>query len=523
MQHLQPNTTLQGGKYRIERVLGQGGFGITYLAIQEMLNRKVAIKEFFMREYCDRYYDNTSISTNTPAAHDLVERFKKKFISEASTIAKFRHPNIIDIYDVFLENNTAYYVMEYIEGESLEDVVRRQGALSEATAINYIRQVSAALECMHQQMINHLDVKPANIMLRSNKKEVVLIDFGISKLYDDDGKELTTTLVGVSEGYAPIEQYQKGSLKEFSPQTDIYALGATFYKLITGDNPPSISQILTNGLQFSKNVSENIKNLIISAMKIVKSQRPSSILSFINFLQLPHESYKQIGDLLAEETIILQDKYPNVIQWLIDNMIYVPDGEFSTLGKKFYVKKSFHICKYEVTQELWCYVMGTNPSHFYGEKRPVEMVSWDDCHFFVSKLNKIVASKGIIFRLPTDIEWEWAARGGKKSKGMAYAGGNNIDKVAWYAAYDETHNVGEKEPNELGLYDMSGNVAEWCEDKSVGIISGNKNTDISLGESDYRVIRGGSIFHDRFYCQVIYRDCELYTAKKKYIGIRLAI
>ena len=296
MQHLQPNTTLQGGKYRIERVLGQGGFGITYLAIQEMLNRKVAIKEFFMREYCDRYYGNTSISTNTPAAHDLVERFKKKFISEASTIAKFRHPNIIDIYDVFFENNTAYYVMEYIEGESLENVVRSQGALSEATAINYIRQVGAALECMHQQMINHLDVKPSNIMLRSNQKEVVLIDFGISKLYDDDGKELTTTLVGVSEGYAPIEQYQKGSLKEFSPQTDIYALGATFYKLVIGKTPPSINDIICNGLSFPIKISSPVEELIKNAMNINRNQRPSSITSFLQ----PLDMVKSYDNLFVE-------------------------------------------------------------------------------------------------------------------------------------------------------------------------------------------------------------------------------
>ena len=304
MQHLQPNTTLQGGKYRIERVLGQGGFGITYLAVQEMLNRKVAIKEFFMREYCDRYNGNTSISTNTPAAHDIVERFKKKFISEASTIAKFRHPNIIDIYDVFLENNTAYYVMEYIEGESLEDVVRSQGALFEATAINYIRQVGAALECMHQQMINHLDVKPANIMLRSNKKEVVLIDFGISKLYDDDGKELTTTLVGVSEGYAPIEQYQKGSLKEFSPQTDIYALGATFYKLIIGKTPPSINDIICNGLSFPGKISSSVENLIKNAMNINRNQRPSSITSFLQSLDMVKNEYDMLVDTAESESTL---------------------------------------------------------------------------------------------------------------------------------------------------------------------------------------------------------------------------
>lgn len=304
MQHLQSNTTLQGGKYRIEQVLGQGGFGITYLAVQEMLNRKVAIKEFFMREYCDRYNGNTSISTNTPAAHDIVERFKKKFLSEASTIAKFRHPNIIDIYDVFLENNTAYYVMEYIEGESLEDVVRSQGALFEATAINYIRQVGAALECMHQQMINHLDVKPANIMLRSNKKEVVLIDFGISKLYDDDGKELTTTLVGVSEGYAPIEQYQKGSLKEFSPQTDIYALGATFYKLIIGKTPPSINDIICNGLSFPGKISSSVENLIKNAMNINRNQRPSSITSFLQPLDMVKNEYDMLVDTAESESTL---------------------------------------------------------------------------------------------------------------------------------------------------------------------------------------------------------------------------
>ena len=213
MQHLQPNTTLQGGKYRIERVLGQGGFGIMYLAEQLLLRRKDAIKEFFMQEYCNR--NESRVATNTPAAHDIVERFKKKFISEASTIAKFRHPNIIDIYDVFLENDTAYYVMEYIEGKSLEDVVKQHGALPEATAVGYIHQVGAALDCMHKQKINHLDVKPNNIMLRTNDKDVVLIDFGISKQYDEKGKELTTTLVGISEGYAPLEQYQKGALKSF--------------------------------------------------------------------------------------------------------------------------------------------------------------------------------------------------------------------------------------------------------------------------------------------------------------------
>ena len=274
---LPTGTTLQGGKYRIERVLGQGGFGITYLAEQMTLERKVAIKEFFMREYCVRNTEDSSVTTISSTARAIFERFKQKFLSEAKTIAKFHHPNIIDIYDIFLENNTAYYVMEYIDGQSLEDVVKKKGALPEKTAIEYIRQVGEALDCMHQKNINHLDVKPNNIMLRNNGHEVVLIDFGISKQYDEDGKELTTTLVGVSEGYAPLEQYQKGSLQEFSPQTDIYSLGATLYKLIEGKTPPEAYKVLLNGLSFSSNVPEYIQCIINSFFcACVRSDAPSS-------------------------------------------------------------------------------------------------------------------------------------------------------------------------------------------------------------------------------------------------------
>lgn len=299
MQSLQLGTTLQGGKYRIESVLGQGGFGITYLAEQEMLGRKVAIKEFFMREYCNRNIKDSSVTTISSTAGVIVDRFKKKFVSEAKTIAKFRHPNIIDIYDIFLENNTAYYVMEFIDSKSLEDLVKQKGALPEKTAIEYIRQVGDALVCMHEKNINHLDVKPNNIMLRSNDKEVVLIDFGISKQYDEEGKELTTTLVGVSEGYAPLEQYQKGSLQEFSPQTDIYSLGATLYKLIEGKTPPEAYNVLLNGLSFSTKTPEYIQSAIREAMKTLREQRPKNIKEFIDKLH--------INSAKKEETIILDE------------------------------------------------------------------------------------------------------------------------------------------------------------------------------------------------------------------------
>ena len=123
MMHLRIGSSLQGGKYKIEKVLGQGGFGITYLATQELLNRKVCIKEFFFKEYCERDTATSHVSLGTQSNHEIVERFMNKFLKEARTISQLEHPNIIRIHDTFKENNTAYYVMEYIEGESLSDRV----------------------------------------------------------------------------------------------------------------------------------------------------------------------------------------------------------------------------------------------------------------------------------------------------------------------------------------------------------------------------------------------------------------
>ncbi len=211
MQHLQPNTTLQSGKYRIERVLGQGGFGITYLAVQTSLERNVAIKEFFMKDFCSR--DNTLLTTGSTK---IVEQCRKKFIKEARNLARLSHPNIIGVIDVFEENGTVYYVMPYLTGGSLEDYVKKNGSLSESESMKYIRQIASALKYMHEeQHICHYDVKPANILL-DKKGNAVLIDFGISKNYDANGHETTTTPIGMSEGYAPIEQYQQ-NVEEFSP------------------------------------------------------------------------------------------------------------------------------------------------------------------------------------------------------------------------------------------------------------------------------------------------------------------
>lgn len=281
MQHLQPNSTLQGGKYRIERVLGQGGFGITYLAVQTSLQRQVAIKEFFMKDFCSRDEATHTMSAPSTASSKLVEQYRKKFIKEARNLARLNHPNIISVIDVFEENGTVYYAMPYLIGGSLQDYVKTHGVLSEQEAMKYVKQIASALKYMHEeQHICHYDVKPANILL-DNKGNAVLIDFGISKNYDAQGQETTTTPIGMSEGYAPIEQYQQNA-EEFSPVSDVYALGATLYFLLHGKRPVSaVHRASGTALLMSKQLSQGIKDIINASMKISKRERAKSVDVFM--------------------------------------------------------------------------------------------------------------------------------------------------------------------------------------------------------------------------------------------------
>lgn len=282
---LKQDTELQNGKYRIVRVLGQGGFGITYLAEHTMLDKYVAIKEFFPKEYCDREDTTSHVTLGSKNTAELVGALKNKFIKEAKNISKLRHPNIITIHDIFEENSTAYYVMEFIDGQSLSDTIKTKGAIDETSAVRYIVKISDAVGYMHSLSMNHLDLKPANIMIRSIDGEPVLIDFGLSKQYDASGGQTSTTPVGISHGYAPIEQYRPGGVATFTPQTDIYALGATLYALLSGNTPPHYSDILEDGLpELPSSVSSSTKEAIEHAMEIKKNKRPESIVVFLEEL-----------------------------------------------------------------------------------------------------------------------------------------------------------------------------------------------------------------------------------------------
>lgn len=301
-------STLMQGKYRIVAVLGQGGFGITYKGEHTMLGTTVAIKEFFMKGACERDENSTHVTTSQSNG-ELASRFRTKFLKEAKTLAALKHPNIIRVFDVFEDNGTAYYVMDYIEGNNLSDIVEGKGRLSEPLALKYIRQVANALNYLHQKKLLHLDVKPANILLDKNTGNAILIDFGVSKQYDQDGQQTSTTPPAISKGYSPVEQYAQGSnVKTFSPATDIYSLAATLYKLVTGNTPPESNLLLNEDEQlppYPSNVSEVTRNAIAECLQ-TRKKRPQSISEFLQLLD--SEPISNI-DTPEEEDTILKSQY----------------------------------------------------------------------------------------------------------------------------------------------------------------------------------------------------------------------
>lgn len=615
-QALSPQTTLQDGRYTILRTLGQGGFGITYLAMQRGLEREVVVKEFFMKQFCDRV-SGTQVTLGTAGSREEVSRYRDKFLKEARNIAKLHHPNIVQVFDIFEENGTAYYVMEYARGGSLADKVTREGALSEKVATRYIRQVANALVYLHQRSMSHLDVKPANIMLDSDDN-ALLIDFGLAKQYDgQSGEQTSSTPVGISEGYAAPEQYRMGGVGRFSPATDVYALGATFCFLLTGERPPVAADVVEDGVPVGKlkrsKVSQKAISAIKNAMEGRRKDRLQNVNAFLNSLSkgaqsgddstktvpqakqkkhpkrddntpkaaqnnssnLSAESNEQtkssnlkscmiglvvclvifvVGCLAfkgcgqahpveyADTLTVDTTDFVNEVQTFTVNgvsfdMMPVEGGTF-TMGATpeqgndadddekpahEVTLNSYYIGKTEVTQALWEAVMGNNPSHIKGPNRPVECVSWDDCYKFIAKLIQMTGKQ---FRLPTEAEWEYAARGGNKSQGYKYSGSNNINEVAWHLGNsgNQTQYVGTKRPNELGIYDMSGNVWEWCSDWCGDYSSASQTNPVGPNSGISRVCRGGSwIFFARYFrvsCRVGRRPD---SRGGDYYGLRLAL
>ena len=276
--------------YEIVRVLGSGSFGITYLAIAKVTvgnisaTMKFAIKEHFISASCYRGEDGATVCTVPTAKSDVVDS-RADFITEANRLKKLclKSRNIVSVNETFEANGTAYYVMEFLDGGS-------PSKCSEEEAVSIVLQVSEALKEIHKEHVLHLDLKPDNIVLKTNDKNEtypVLIDFGISKHFDSKGRPTSSlSAKGASPGYAPQEQY--AGVSEFSSKYDIYALGAVLFYLCTGKNPPDAFKVTPNQQELEKElagkVSDNIEKAILGAMRPTASERTPSIKQFCDDL-----------------------------------------------------------------------------------------------------------------------------------------------------------------------------------------------------------------------------------------------
>ena len=329
MQQLQPNTTLQGGKYRIECVLGQGGFGNTYAGYNTFFDEKVAIKEFFMQGLNDRDIESGAVSVSIERNKEQFLEQREKFKKEAQRIRKLGNPHIIKVHDLFEENGTTYYVMDFIDGESLAERLNRTGVpLSEEEVTNILPQLLDALKTVHDAGIWHLDLKPANIMI--DKAGIVkLIDFGASKqLNAQKGGATTSTAISYTNGYAPREQMEQ-NYDKFGPWTDLYALGATLYTLLTKKRPPLPTDIDDDtsedkhfALPMPNTVSKDFHDLILWMMSTNRNHRPQNVEEIIKQLSTTNTDEEQTELLINngtdsnetdEETIIAPNEIDDIL------------------------------------------------------------------------------------------------------------------------------------------------------------------------------------------------------------------
>ena len=274
---------LAGKKYRIVRFISSGGFGCTYEGEHTLMQARVAIKEFFAQDFCNRDEQTGRVSIGTLSKTEFVSKLKERFIREAKVLFTLQHPNIVHVTDVFEENGTAYYVMDYVDGRSLGDILREKSRLPEAEALSYISQVCEALDYVHSMGHLHLDIKPDNIMVDRNGK-VVIIDFGTSKQFADNGG-VTATTFGLTPGFAPPEQCS-GDASQYSAATDIYSVGATLYRMLSGETPVDALKRASGAKlpQLAADVSPSVSHAVFKAMSLMRDARPQSAAEFMNLI-----------------------------------------------------------------------------------------------------------------------------------------------------------------------------------------------------------------------------------------------
>ncbi|KPQ35335.1 MAG: hypothetical protein HLUCCO16_16795 [Phormidium sp. OSCR] len=519
----QPGTKIFGDRYTVAKRLKTGGFGITYL-VNGPRGRQWVLKTLKDEVMTEAEYI------------PYRDKFLRDFDRETAKIAICRHRHIVQVVNHFIHEGLPCMVMEYIQGQDLAERVMRGGALPEAVALRYIREVGEALMVMHEKGLLHRDIKPHNIMVRLPADEAVLIDFGIAREFIPNLTQTHT--IALTPCFAPIEQYDKQEHRgEF---TDVYALAATLYYLLTGNLPPiATMRVWRDRLDIPKHWSPELGNAIRQGMAIEPDDRTQTVADWLALL--PNSG----GGLLSFtfETVRVNDRgqivqkipgqarfYPQDLgQGVRLDMVQLPGGTFlmgteeaeierlcKEYDKGWFKRESpqhsvqvspFLIGKTPVTQDQWRVVvtqvgkivrdLDPDPSGFKGGNRPVERVSWYDAVEWCARLSKLTGQE---YRLPSEAEWEYACRGGTTTPfafgetitpDLAnYDGNYSFGNAAKGQYRQETTPVTSFPANGFGLYDCHGNVYEWCfdpfHDKYQGAPGDGKVWDENVNDNRYQ-------------------------------------
>ncbi|WP_282782461.1 bifunctional serine/threonine-protein kinase/formylglycine-generating enzyme family protein [Phaeodactylibacter xiamenensis] len=549
--------------YEIKRKLGEGGMAEVFYT-ETQLGSPAALKVL-----------RPELSA--------VENLRLRFEQEAQVMAKLSHPNIRRVLDITEHDSRPVILMEYLSGQDLGAYVQERGALSPEIATALWEQAVSALQFAHSEGIIHRDVKPSNFFL-TDTGSLKLLDFGIAKAAD----QLVQTMTGQQMGtvlYMSPEQIKDP--KRVTKATDYYSLGVTFHHLLTGQPPYDITKASRFAIQ-TKIIQEELdlfkvpvrwRDCLSACLEkkparrqlykqVKKSPSNKSVVhqSDLTLIEETEEKVSEKKSLLNSQITtkpptsiwvtlglialfasavsfiyvwFIENEYqPAFIQELERNMVRVEGSTFmmgctSEQGDDCFDDEepthrielgSYQIGKYEVTQAQWEAIMGSNPSKFSDcPTCPVEQVSWDDVQDFLKKLNSLTGRR---YRLPTEAEWEYAARGGNSSQGYKYSGSNTLGTVGWYGGNsgNETHPVGQKTSNELGLYDMTGNVWEWCSDwyNSDYYNSSPVRNPKGPTTGSSRVLRGGGWHFNSRFCRTSNRSSGSSGDHGDNLGFRLA-
>lgn len=543
-----PNgTTLEKGRYAILEKLGEGGFGVVYKATDTNYDGLFkALKVIYSENYSDRL---------------VMHKLK----TEAKNMISINHPNVVRLYDSHFEGEIKFLDMEFVDGGDLVDLMlaSSDNKVAEKKVWELATQIAQGMQAIHSVNIIHQDLKPENILL-TKAGDVKITDFGISETFRSSKSRIEESDVKGTFVYASPEQLIG---KNVGKEADVWSFGATLYHLLNSNTLYSgitsndiITQIERREFEPIPDASDKMNALLTKCLKRDYKQRfrdCGEIMKFIERKQISETKVNlkskakpkiepKIEPKLIEKKINKQKYKPNPL--LIDKFVFVEGGSFK-MGSKDgrsnekpihkVIISDFYISKYPVTQGEWSEIMENNPSCFIGKDNPVENISWYDAVEFCNKkslkegleLVYSISNKKTIcnfsrngYRLPTEAEWEFAARGGNKSKGYKYSGSDTLAEVTEFKGSNDksTKIVGSKKENELDIYDMSGNVWEWCWDWNGSYSSFVQTDPVGPSKGYYRVIRGGCRYYSATSCRVSDRY-RYFPADGYYsLGFRLA-